>query len=453
MEEAEVHGRNVKTPYDVVVVGAGPAGSTTAYYLAASGIRVALLEKARFPRDKYCGDAWCAPALDILEEMGVLQALVAEGLVRDTVAGGFVSPAGESYVSTGKAGGAPGTRCYAIKRLICDERIARRAAAAGAELIEGAAVTAARLEADGFWTVGCSDGSEVRSRLLVAADGANSRLARLLGVVTTKPDGYASRRYVRGGTHNFRSDGVLFYPEWVLPGYVALFRHFDDDIDVGCYVIQGGTMTGDRLAKVYDEEIARDPFLARTLGPQAVYREPARIAPLRTGGVPRSTARQFLAVGDAAGQTDPLTGEGIHTGMIGGRIAAETVREMFERGDFSERACQVYHQRWLAAFGNDFRYSAIGAALVRRSPLLLDAANVVAQRRGDDFMVEFGAAMTGVKPKTTFLKLGVALPVTIEIARQVLARAWGGRGSYASRANETTDRPTAFRNACLLEAR
>lgn len=79
--------------YDVIVVGAGPAGATAAYYLAAGaggrpGKRVALLDKAVFPRDKYCGDAWCAPALDILEDMGVLQELEAEGLVRDTTAGG-----------------------------------------------------------------------------------------------------------------------------------------------------------------------------------------------------------------------------------------------------------------------------------------------------------------------------------------------------------------------------
>ncbi len=122
---------------------------------------VALLEKESFPRDKFCGDAWCAPALDILEDMGVLQQLEAEGLVRDTTSGGFVSPSGESYVSLGQDGGAPGTRCYAIKRIICDERIARRAAAVGADLVEGANVAAATLQHDGLWTVRCHDGRRV----------------------------------------------------------------------------------------------------------------------------------------------------------------------------------------------------------------------------------------------------------------------------------------------------
>lgn len=445
-------------PYDVIVVGAGPAGATAAYYLAAGGgagqgKRVGLLERARFPRDKFCGDAWCAPALDILEDMGVLQRLEAEGLVRDTTAGGFVSPAGESYVSTGERA-VPGTRCYAIKRILCDERIARRAAEVGAELHEDAAVAGASLEADGLWTVECRDGRRFRSRMLVAADGANSRLARALGVVATRPDGFASRRYVKGGTHNFRSGGVLFYPRWILPGYVALFRHYDDDLDVGCYVIPGGAMTGDRLATLYDAEIARDPFLQRALGARAEFREKVRIAPLRTGGVPRSTARQFMAVGDAAGQTDPLTGEGIHTGMIGGRLAAQTIHELFAAGDLSAAACARYHARWMAAFGRDFAISAAGARLISRVPLLLDAANVVAQRRGDDFMAEFGAAMTGVKPKTVFLHPSMAIPMGLEVVRQLAVQAARrvNDGAYGARAAEPTPRPTAFRNACLLEA-
>lgn len=441
---------------DVIVVGAGPAGATAAYYLAAGGKRVALLEKARFPRDKICGDAWCAPALDILEEMGVLQKLEAEGLICDTTSGGFVSPSGESFVGTGQTGGAPGTRCYAIKRILCDERIARRAVEAGTELLEDANVTSARLEADGLWAVRCHDGRQLRATMLLAADGANSRLARSLGLVTTTPQAVASRQYVRGGTHNFKSGGVLFYPTFILPGYVALFRHYDDDLDVGCYVIPGGAITSDRLATLYETEISKDPFLQRALGPRAEFRERVRIAPIRLGGEMRSTGRQFMAVGDAAGQTDPLTGEGIHTAMLGAKLAAQTIHELFAAGDFSEPACRAYHDRWMATFGNDFRFSAAGARMVHRFPFLLDAANVVAQRKGDAFMVEFGAAMTGVKPKTTFLEPAMALPMGIELIRQVLRqkvlRALSGRAAYAARAVEATDRETAFQNACLLDS-
>jgi flavin-dependent dehydrogenase len=387
--------------------------------------------------------------------MGVLQQLEAEGLVRDTTSGGFISPSGESYVSAGEGGKAPGTRCYAIKRIICDERIARRAAQAGAELFENANVASATLDADGLWTVRCHDDRRFRAKMLIAADGANSRLARALGVVTTPPQAVASRQYVKGGTHNFKSGGVLFYPQYILPGYVALFRHYNDDIDLGAYVIPGGVVTNDRLADLYENEIRHDPFIRRALGPRAEFLERVRIAPIRLGGEPRSTARQFLAVGDAAGQTDPLTGEGIHTGMIGGKLAAQTIHELLAKGDCSATACQTYHGRWMAAFGNDFRFSAAGGRMVCRLPLLLDAANIVAQRKGDAFMAEFGAAMTGVKPKTTFVQPGMAIPMGIEVLRQIfrqkVLRRQATDQTYRARAVEAARRVTAFPNGCLID--
>lgn len=84
--------------YDAVIVGAGPSGSTTAFYLARGGARVALLEKETFPRDKFCGDAVCTPAIRILEDMGVMQELKDHNEVKFADNGGFVSPSGLSYI-------------------------------------------------------------------------------------------------------------------------------------------------------------------------------------------------------------------------------------------------------------------------------------------------------------------------------------------------------------------
>ena len=144
--------------------------------------------------------------------------------------------------------------------------------------------------------------------------------------------------------------------------------------------------------------------------------------------------------------------------MIGGKLAARAILELLASGDLSERACRVYHDRWMTAFGRDFRFSSVGARMIHRVPLLLDAANVVAQRKGDAFMAEFGAAMTGVKPKSVFLSPGMAVPMTVEIARQIARRALRRRrgaegGAYALRAVEGSSRPTAFPNSCLIDAR
>ena len=407
--------------YDVAIAGAGPAGATAAFFLAKGGKSVALLEKETFPRDKRCGDAWCEPALDILEEMGVLQELVAEGAVQFVRSGGLVSPGGLSFVSPdeGDRPGAP--RVAAIRRMVCDERIARFAQRAGAELIENAAVTKVALLGD-TWAIRCKDGRQLSARCLIAADGAKSKIARSLGVVNSGASSAASRQYIKGGTHNFKSDGVLMYPPYAIPGYVALFRHSNGDIDLGCYLLPSGRVPPTQLKSLLQTEVARDPYVQAALGEHAEPLEPPRIWPLRLGGEARSSGERFLALGDAAGQTDPLTGEGIHTAMIASKIAARVLHEAFAEDDLSAPRLAAYHDGWMKAFGRDFAISAAAGRAISRFPTLLDTAAIAAQRHGAGFMDNFGAAMTGVKPKSLFLAPKMALPLGAALLRLTLSR-------------------------------
>ena len=413
--------------YDVVIAGAGPAGSTAAYFLAKAGKRVALLEKATFPRDKRCGDAWCAPALDLLEEMGVLGELEAEGAVQWVRSGGLVSPSGLSFVSPdeGARPGAP--RVAAIRRLVCDERIARAAQRQGAELFEEASVRDTTL--GDTWTIRCKDGRRFFGRSLIAADGAKSSIARALGVVNTGANSAASRQYIKGGTHGFTSDGVLLYPKYVIPGYVAFFRHSNGDIDLGCYVLPGGKTPPSQLKALLQREVSRDPFVREVLGSHAEPLERPGISPLRLGGERRTYGDALLVVGDAAGQTDPLTGEGIHTAMVAAKIAAQVLCDALDRGDLSERRLVRYQQAWWRAFGRDFPISAAAGRIIRRYPGLLDTAALTAQRHGARFMDEFGAAMTGVKSKSVFLSPRMAGPLAASLVRLGFR---GSRGSYGA---------------------
>ena len=86
--------------YDVLIVGAGPAGATAAYYLGLQGKKVALCDKKKFPRAKPCGDAWCAPALRMLEEMGILQKMEKDGIAYPVKRGGLISPFGYRCINT-----------------------------------------------------------------------------------------------------------------------------------------------------------------------------------------------------------------------------------------------------------------------------------------------------------------------------------------------------------------
>jgi len=425
--------------YDVVIAGAGPAGATAAYFLAKAGKRVALLEKATFPRDKRCGDAWCEPALDILEEMGVLGELETDGAVQWVTSGGLVSPSGLSFVSPDEGVRAGAPRVAAIRRLVCDERIVRAAERKGAELFEEASVkeTAFRER----WTVRCKDRRSFSGRCLIAADGAKSKIARALGVVKTGANSAASRQYIKGGTHNFTSDGVLLYPKYVLPGYVAFFRHSNGDIDLGCYVLPGGQTPPTQLKSLLQTEVSQDPFVQEALGANAQPLEPPGISPLRLGGEPRTYGEAFVVLGDAAGQTDPLTGEGIHTAMVAAKIAARVLSDALDCGDLSEKRLASYQQAWMRAFGRDFAVSAAAGRIIRRYPMLLDTAALAAQRHGARFMDQFGAAMTGVKSKSIFLGPRMAVPLGAALLRLGIGRT---RGAYAEGPRAEAQRGFSF---------
>jgi menaquinone-9 beta-reductase len=409
--------------YDVCVVGAGPAGSTCAFYLARQGKRVLLLEKQRFPRDKLCGDAVCTRAQIHLERMGVLPAILAAHEGHWAEYGGFVSPRGIPCLATSTDGGAK-PLVIAVKRVVLDARIARAATEAGAELVEDAPVARAEFSrADGLWSVHCQTEPArcYTARALVLADGALSRLARSLGLVTTPPDAVCSRSYIAAGTSDFAADGVLFYSVSLLPGYCSVFREADGSFSFCCYVIPGGSTRLTDLKARHHQALQNDPHLRSALGP-APRLDPMRAAPLRLGGVPRSSGEHVLLVGDAAGQIDPLTGEGIQYAMDAAEIAAETLAEALEAGDLSASFLQRYHRRWMAAFGQDFRWSRAMARAYVRYPILLDASGEMMLRRGAAYFMEWAEAMTGLRPKRTL----IGPRVVASVLREVVRLRWAG---------------------------
>ena len=105
--------------------------------------------------------------------------------------------------------------------------------------------------------------------------------------------------------------------------------------------------------------------------------------------------------------------------MIAGKIAANTIKEMFLKGNFTEQAMKAYEVRCYDVFGYEFWSSSLCAKVIYHLPIALDAVAVVGQRRGQPFLDFFGEVMTGVRPKSDVCQPGLLLDITLELVRQV----------------------------------
>jgi geranylgeranyl reductase family protein len=409
---------NNEKVFDVCIVGAGIAGSTCAFYLAEHGKSALLLERKKFPRDKICGDAITPRAQVHLKRMGVLQAVIEEQKGHWAKMGGLLSPGGIRYTgnSAVKAGS---PLVIAIKRVILDEKLATAAVKAGAALFENCLVKRAEFSGqEGVWTIHTenSEKPSFKSRVLVAADGANSRLARSLGIVKKGPTAVCSRSYVKAGTYKFKEDGVCFYRPSIIPGYFSMFRQADGDLGLCCYIIPGGRGKIGDLKKLHHSLMGEDRFISAELGPEAEM-EKMKSGFLRIEPVLKSYSDNLLIVGDAAGQIDPLTGEGIQYAMDGGQIAAEVLGEALLKNDLSEHYLKRYQKRCMKSFGRDFKWSSRLTRWFARRPVFLDAFAALCKRKGDEFMLKWAYIMTGSKPKKHFFKPGLLLPLLFESFR------------------------------------
>jgi flavin-dependent dehydrogenase len=145
-------------------------------------------------------------------------------------------------------------------------------------------------------------------------------------------------------------------------------------------------------------------------------------APLRLGGVPVSSGERLLVVGDAAGQIDPLTGEGIQYAMDAAEIAADTLIAALADDDLGPARLGRYHDGWRRAFGADFAWSARIAALYGRFPRLLDAGAAALRAHGAPLLGKWAEVMTGARPKTDFIRPGMLMPMAGAALRLALAR-------------------------------
>ncbi len=327
---------------DGVVVGGGPAGAAVAVWLAQAGWHVALLDRARFPRDKACGEFLTPQAVRLLDELGVWKALQEAGArpVRATVLGA----GGRQMRHVPGDGGLVG---YALRRIALDAVLLNRAREAGVTIYEGFGVlTLLRAEDGRAVGVAGKDAHgvlyEMRARLVVGADGAHSLVARQLGLVRALPRlqrvaivAHWQQVPGDGDTIEMRADGPIV-SGLGFPGPA------DGDANLTLVVPTAlAAQIAGRAGDFCEETLqARFPDLAARLSGAA--REPT----LRTVGCfghrCRPAAAGALLVGDAATFIDPFTGEGIYFALRGAQLAAEVADEALRAGDLSYARLRAY---------------------------------------------------------------------------------------------------------------
>jgi menaquinone-9 beta-reductase len=347
---------------DVIVVGAGPAGSTTAFYLARAGLRVLLLEKTSFPREKVCGDGLTPRAVRELIAMGV--DFTAPGWIRNKglriVGGGLVLeldwPELHSYPDFG----------LVRTRMDFDQILADNAVRGGAVLRQDTTVTGPILDERSGHVIGVTArhaGEDVsyRARLVVAADGNSSRLSLAMGLHKRedRPMGVAVRTYFTSPRHEddyLESWLELWDDDRLLPGYGWIFGVGDGTSNVGLGLLN----TSDAFKNIDYRDLLRR--WVKGMPAEWGYTEENMTGPIRGAALPMAFNRQphytrgLLLVGDAGGVINPFNGEGIAYAMETARIAAEVIAQALSRATAAqcERVLRDYPGILKDAYGGYF---------------------------------------------------------------------------------------------------
>ncbi len=334
---------------DVLIIGAGPAGTSTALFLAKKGIHSVILEKEKFPRDKICGDALSGKTVEVLNKLD--KNLVTELSTNKKFLGSwgvtFVAPNGQAlrvpFQTKKEKKNAPG---FISKRIDFDNWLAEKAkATAGIQLYEESEVRRYKREGD-YIIAGAKNGKVFKSKLVIACDGAYSSFAKSIGGLITEPphNCFGLRAYyknVKGlDTENFIE---LHFLKEFLPGYFWIFPLPDGGANVGVGM-RADKMTAKKinLKKSFESILSNNPIMReRFAGAEAV-------GDIKQFGLPLGSRKRplsgdnYMLCGDAAMLIDPFTGEGIGNAMFSGYYAAMQAEKCLEQNNFSAAFMKQY---------------------------------------------------------------------------------------------------------------
>ncbi|MDQ1397376.1 MAG: menaquinone-9 beta-reductase [Acidimicrobiaceae bacterium] len=367
---------------DVAVVGGGPAGAAAAIVLARAGRDVVLIDKARFPRDKCCGDGLTTGALRRLEHLGLRPDAVPSWQVVDDV--WIRSPSGRTVPFSLPAGA--GVYAAVARRVDLDVALLDLAKSAGVKVHDGHALTGASVAADAV-ELEVEGLGVLAARYAVGADGMWSPLRKAL-VPPSAPEadeaGYlgewhAFRQYFTEVTGPAARELWIWFEPDLLPGYAWSFPLPGGRANVG-FGIQRAPGEPTRSMKALWPDLLARPQIRDVLGPAARPEAPHKAWPI-PARVERTALHaaggRVLFVGDAARAADPMTGEGIGQALETGELAAHAV---LAAGPRAVESAAAHYQRWVAS----------GLALDNRLAALL--CHALKHRKGARFAVRVAGA-------------------------------------------------------------
>lgn len=338
---------------DVIVVGAGPAGSTAAIFLKQQGYDVLLLDRHQFPRDKTCGDAIPAGAIEILNRLGMrnkISQAVDRGEFYPLEGMLLVSPKGytlEAEFHKGKEGG----ESYVAPRIYFDALIQQHALDTGVDFqqaqvtgpeMDNGRVAGVKAKVNGSLKV-------LRSKVVIGADGVTSAITRALRPKSGQHvDGHravALRAYIED-LQEFPHKVEFYLYNEILPGYAWIFPTGSGQANIGL---------GMRLDQYRSKKQSLESMLTNFLEMPDIKKRLVKGGKLRdlatwqlNFGSQKGLQHAYngaLLVGDAAGFINPLTGGGIHNAIVSAKLAARTVHEALQKEDTSRQGLLVYEQR------------------------------------------------------------------------------------------------------------
>ncbi|MEK9283107.1 NAD(P)/FAD-dependent oxidoreductase [Bradyrhizobium sp. ISRA432] len=355
----------------MIVIGGGPAGSTVAWSLARRGVRVAVIERAIFPREKVCGDFVEPAGLRILESMGVREALNVASLSPITSTRIYFGP------KLGFRGAIPYYQAdhglpphgFVVPRHILDQHLLDRARAMSAKVYAGYAAGGIRRE-DGLIHVNArakDTDLTLRSRLIVGADGAESLVARAFNLESNDRAhiSIAQRAYVEGISVQ-DGEATVWFDEDIVPGYGWLFPMAGGRANIGVGTLsETCSRHGHSVPKAFAASIERLRIRHPGCAGIKLVSKPIGGVVKMYGGVGPNYFDGGVLIGDAGAFADPMTGEGITQGMESALIASSTLLKSLELGKFDASFLATFEREFRSYFDPGMLFLGFCAAVMR----------------------------------------------------------------------------------------